>query len=201
VWLYLPSSISASLPVPADSISLSDSQAEMLSASATWRTMPRRPAFWRHEWKRGTLTLLRSGVTCEPSRASSIVTAWLESLGAFPVPISPWQDEEKESAKETEADSGTNTSASFAEFAPCGCLLKTFQPSSQPTLFDALSTEAPLSSPFSGRLPKNGAMRNGVLLERPTLKPHIDGSGSSSSPGNVNGGAKLDDAESRNVGI
>ena len=80
-----------------------------------WRSKPRLPAFWRRVWKTGVLRLLRSGVTSEPSRADSIVTEWLDSLGASPAQTTP-SPASGPALSESTASSGSTCGASFATF-------------------------------------------------------------------------------------
>ncbi len=173
MWLYLPRT-SASSPDALASTSPSASQFQMLAVSATSKGKLAQPAYWRRAWKMGALNLLRSGLTCEPSHANSIVAEWLDSLAAFPAPTSPSPASALESPEST-LDSGSNTSASFARCGPNGSLLRTCPQSS---LF-------PREEPYSEGLPKAGSMRNGYLFERPTWEPRTGASESLSSPGDA----------------
>lgn len=186
MWLYLPASISASSPERQASTWPSESQFQALAASATARGKSALPAFWRRAWKTGALNLLRSGVTCEPSRANSSVAAWLESLGVSPARISASRASGPASKAST-PDCGSSTSASFARFDPDGCLLRT---SPQFSLF-------PTEESFSEGLPDSGSMRSGHLYELPMWEPRTSGSGSSSSRTGQNWPApRAEDSES-----
>jgi hypothetical protein len=186
VWLYLPTSTSVCSPEPPATTSPSESQFQELAASATWRGKSALPAFWRRAWRMGALSLLRSGVTCEPSHGNSIVAAWLDSLGAFPAPTCPSPGSESASKPESTLDSGSNTSGLFAYFASDGRLLKT---SPQFSLF-------PTEESFSEGLPDSGLMRSGALYELPMSGFPTSGNGSSSSRSGRNWPApRAEDAE------
>lgn len=175
MWLYLPAAcrISACSAEPADSTLLSESQCQRLAQFATVSGKQAQPASWRRAWKTGVWTLLRSGVMSEPSLANSSVTAWLESLGVFPAPTSASPENKLESTGSI-ADSGFNTSASFAKCGPGGSLLKT---SPQSSLFQQEEL-------YLEGLPKSFSMRKSYLFERPTWERPIAGSGSLFSPTN-----------------
>lgn len=171
MWLYLPSTISPSSQEPEDWTSPSDLQFQKLSASVTVNGKSALPASLRLAWKTGALNRLRSGLTCEPSRANSSVTAWLESLGASRVRTSRSRAKEKASA-ESIPDSGLSTSESFARCGPDGSLWRT---SPQLSLF-------PQEELYSEGLPKSGSMRSGFLFERPMSRLRTEESGSSFWP-------------------
>ncbi len=192
MWLRLPSSISASSADAEDSTLLSNSQCQQLVASATWRTMPRSPAFWRLAWKRGALKTLRSGVMPEPSQASSSVTAWLESLGASRAPITRSRGKGRASSASM-GNSGKRSEESFATFDPDGSFWRTFLESLFHTASQGgdgiLSDESgrgisflPDSGLYLETWPRSGSMRNGSVSRRRMWVPRIRENGGSVWP-------------------
>lgn len=167
MWLHLPTS--AYSPAPEGSTLPSGSLCQALAVSATWRTKSLPEKSWRLALRKAPLTTRLSGLTCEPSRADSIVAGWLESLADSPAPISP-SPESRLALRETRADSGLNMLDSFARFNPDGSLSKT---SPQCSLWET-------DEPYSENLPTWGSMRSGVLYRRPTWEPAISESESSS---------------------
>lgn len=193
MWLYLPSSTSAFSAEQAGSTSLSESQTQTLAVSAMWRSKPRLLAFWRRAWQKVRWMRLLSGVTCEPSQANSIVTAWLESLGASRVPIIPLPVNAPESPASTDS-SGTPCGASFATFSPDGRTWKTYRESLFPTGYtvgDGIVADEhgrhivflPDCGLFLETWPRWGSIVNGVAFERPAWEPHINGTDGSVTPG------------------
>ena len=192
MWLRLPRSISASSADVEDSISPSELQCLRLAVSAVWRTMSRSPAFWRLAWKKGALKTLRSGQTLERSRQDSIVTEWLESLGAFPVPIIPLLESGPGSSGST-GNSGKRSEESFATFDPSGSFWRT----SLESLFHTASQGGdgilsdengrgisflPDSGLYLETWPRSGSMRNGSVSRRPMWERRTRGSGGSVWP-------------------
>ena len=190
MWLILPTYRSS--PESEDLISPSGSRFQHLARSVTSRTTSRSAAFWRREWLMGRLSPFRSGVTCEPSHADSIVAEWLASSAASLAPTLASPANEPASTPAKPADSGGSISASSATFNPHGCSSKTSLASSaHPVAIWNPKTqrmESPqiglfaTSTPFLGRWPTSGSMRNGCVYERPTWAPHRSGSEYSSWP-------------------
>lgn len=190
MWLILPTSRSS--PESEDSISPSDLRFLGLSQSATSRTTSRSAAFWRREWKKGRLNPFRSGLTCEPSLANSIVAEWLASSGASPAPTSASPANEPESTPAKPADCGGSTSESSGKSNQSGFSSKTSPDSSaHPVAIwnpETQLMESPqiglfaTSTPFLGRWPTSGSMRNGCVFERPTWAPPSSASGCSFWP-------------------
>jgi hypothetical protein len=87
-------------------------------------------------------------------------------VAASPAKILAMQEEAKDSAARDQ-DCGTNTPESFANYDQDTCLWRTFQLS----LHEGLT-------PFLGRWPRSGTMRNGTVYRLPTLAPRISGIGS-----------------------
>lgn len=185
MWLRLPGSISASSADAEDSTSLSESQCQGLAAAATWRTMSRLPAFWRRVWKTARSTTLLSGAMRDHSQANSIVTEWLESLGASRVPITRSRGKGRVSSAST-GNSGKRSEESFATFDPDGSLWRT----SPGSLFHTASQGGdgilsdehgrgisflPDSGLFLETWPRSGSMRNGTVSPRPPLARIIRG--------------------------
>ncbi len=54
---------------------------QKLEQSCTWKTKSRQPRFWLKELKKGTLTMLLSGLTLEPSEEKNFMARWTSSLG------------------------------------------------------------------------------------------------------------------------
>lgn len=173
MWLCLPRT-SRSLAAAEDSTCLSESQCQRLSVSCTSSGKSVQPVSWRRVWKTGALTLLQSGLMCDPQNGDAIVDGWLESSGAFPVPICQSPESAPEST-ENIADSGLSTSAAYAKCNPDGSLSKM---SPQSSLFQQEEL-------YSEGLPKAGTMLSGYLFERPTWERPIAGSEYLSSPGDA----------------
>jgi len=79
MWLYVPSTCSASAPESAASTSASDSSlVEGFVQSVTWRgaSIPRKS--WPHVWKMVFSSQLLSGLTSKPSTLAAGVQSWLE---------------------------------------------------------------------------------------------------------------------------
>jgi hypothetical protein len=170
VWLYLPKTTSVSSPDAEHSTSPSDSQFEILAASATWRTKPVPLQSWRRVWKTASSIRLLSGLTSDPSRATSLLTEWMESLEDSRVRTSPLPVSAPGSPENIQ-DSGLSTSESFAKFGPDGSLLRT---SPQLSIFQQ-------EPPYLENLPGSGSMRSGYLYEQPMWEPRTSESGYSSS--------------------
>jgi hypothetical protein len=77
MWLYLPETISRSLPVPPDSTLDSASLAQRLAVSVSSRTKSMPPKYWQRVVEKGALTTALFGVMLEHSLATSSVAAWL----------------------------------------------------------------------------------------------------------------------------
>lgn len=169
MWLYLPTSVCS--PEPPGSISDYESLSRRLAVSATWNGKEQQPPSWLRELKKGRLTRRLSGLTCEPSRADSIVAAWLESSAGSPVRISRLQESGPESTA-PDPDCGPNTRGSLGTFDPTGYSLRT----SQVSLITNQCDE------FSETFPASGSMRNGSVFERPTWAPRTAASGCSFWP-------------------
>ena len=54
---------------------------QKLEQSCTWKTKSRQPRFWLKELKKGTLTMLLSGLILEPSEEKNFMARWTSSLG------------------------------------------------------------------------------------------------------------------------
>jgi len=183
MWLHLPPSVSSpSSPASADSTSESRSPSPELALWLTLSGKPtQRPISWRG-WKNRPWMRLLSGTTLPPSTVARGVESWIASLAASPALTSLPPGSRKGSSAATAPVSGLSSHESLAKWDPTTSLWKTSQLSLFPT--EGLT-------PFSGRFPTSGTMRNGSLWQRPTWVPPIKGSASSSWPT-----ARAEDSES-----
>ena len=181
MWLYLPKTISRSLPAQQASTLDSASLAQRLAVSVSSRTKLMPPKYWQRVVEKGALTTALSGLTLDHSQATSSVAAWLELSGAFHVQTSPLLESKPESLTESTLPSGLNISESFAKCNLNGSLSRMSQQSS---LFQQEEL-------YCQGLPKQGSMRSGYLFERPTLELRTVDCESSSWPT-----ARAEDSES-----
>ena len=81
MWLYVPTSCQ-SAPGPEDSISASDSPAQILARSVTWNGRHSRSQTWSQRFKRVSWTMLLFGAILPPSTATRSVERWIGLLAA-----------------------------------------------------------------------------------------------------------------------
>lgn len=170
MWLYIP--ISLSSPGSAASISPSDESFQMLALSVTWRGKSRRWQLWRRAWRTEAYIPRLFGETWQRSQedCSRDVATWLSRV--FPVRTSAPPDTAPASTVSVPA-SFSRSSASLAWWDATTYFWRTFQVS----LFE------PTMTPFSGRWPRAGKMRNGSVSKRPTWAPPTGASAGSASRG------------------
>ncbi len=179
MWLKLP--MSHYLAAPVDSTSDWKSLSLKLAACVMSSGKDRRPEFWRRVLKKGRLLTRLSGATCEPFQAGSIVAAWLESLAASRAKIYRWPEPARESIPGSVPDSGGTSLISYAQRVHDGSLLKMYRDYSgnpvgswNPITQRMEGQQIGLfvtSTPYLGRFPNSGSMRNGSLFPRPEWGP------------------------------
>lgn len=193
MWLRLPGLSVCSAEWAGSILDLS-SLSQRLSAAVTWNGKERRPSAWLQELKRGVLTQQLSGLTYELSQADAIVESHLSALrGASPASICPLLGSGSESTPGPDPASGGSISASSESLAPSGPssrtspdysaapALMTWNPESQQ--MESLQTGLfETSTPYLGRFPSSGSMRNGALSPRQTWEPATDAGESSFWP-------------------
>lgn len=193
MWLYLPETIYHFSRESQASTSDYELLSQRLAVSAMSRSELKPPKFWLQGLKKDRWTLLRSGLTCEPSQASSIVAGWLDSLPDSRARITPSQVSELELSGNT-GNSGMISRVPFATWVKTsnGSAWRTFQVS----LFPTETTKEdgyyrPDYGLFLETFPASGSMRNGLLYERPKL-----GLRTVETDGSVWPTARAEDAES-----
>ena len=188
MWLRFPSS-AYFLELP-DLTSESESLSRALAASAMSRSTSKPPKFWARELKKDRSTMLRSILTCDPSRANSIVAEWLESWPVSPARIIRSQESALESSASTDSY-GTIRRRSFATWDQTGCFWRT----SQASMFPMEEMSGPYFPRDSGLYletwPRSGSMRSGSVYERPTWEP-----ATAAPDGSVWPTARAEDSES-----
>ncbi len=175
MWLYVPSTSSASPAGAADSTEPSNSLLQALASSATLSGKHSPLASWRKRWKKATWLRLLCGRMPEPSTADASADAWTSSLRAFraKATASPASD----ACSTMSATCGTTPFASWRSAAQGGCWSRM----SEGCLFQAPKLER-VSHGYLESWPSAGGMRNGSAFERPTLGPLTGDSGCSFWP-------------------
>lgn len=172
MWIRFPISV-CSLESQ-DSTCQSESLSQILAASVSVSGNLRPAKSWMRGLKKDRSTMLRSLPTCDPSRANSIMAAWLESWPASPARITRSLASEPESSASTD-NSGITSQRSFAKWDPIGCSWKT----SQGSMFPTAEIQGPYfprdSGLFLGTWPRSGSMQNGSVYVRPMLGLRTDG--------------------------
>jgi hypothetical protein len=172
MWLYLPPTLTpVSSPATAPLTAPSAESFDSLAASCTWRTSSQPSKGWRRVWNKEPSLRRLCGPTLARSQQdrSEAVRTWLSADS--PAPTSAWQDGATASTESTPASSSL-LQMPFATWDRATSSWKT----SQPSLFGD-------STPFSGRWPTSGSMRNGAVFERRTLARHIAAIGGGASHG------------------
>lgn len=98
MWVYVPSTQSASAPVSEGLISASDWRFQMLAQSATLSTKHSPPKSWHRAWKTKPWMKRLCGRISEPSTASRGVEQWISSLADIRVSPFPSLADALESA-------------------------------------------------------------------------------------------------------
>ena len=130
MWIHVPETYSQSVAASGES-SLDSEALSLLALSATWKTKHRLVRFWRRELEMGALTMLRSGLTSEPSIQNRGVERWISWLGASHASHIPKLERNftamtKESFQERSSESPTGLDFQFS-------FSKMFQASSDST--------------------------------------------------------------------
>ena len=126
MWLYVPTSCQ-SAPGPEDSISASDSPAQMLAQSVTWSGKHSRSQTWLQRFKRVSWTMLLSGAILPPSMATRGVERWIGSLAESRVSHTALPDSGK--GPTTNGTSGPTLPESSGKSDPASSFWRTFQES------------------------------------------------------------------------
>lgn len=139
MWIYVPgpSTISASAPEAADSISASSWQCQALARSVWWRGKPSPLLIWSRRCKHHSWLRRLCGAMSEPSQADHGVASWMASLAEFRVShiVSP----ESASGKTTSATSGAMQDGSSSSAEPGSSSSKTSRGCSRPAAPSASS--------------------------------------------------------------
>lgn len=192
MWLYVPNTGCPSVPGLGCSTSDSPPQFPDTAPPVTWSGKPTRwNALWRG-CRRAGFTRLLYGLTLPPSTAARGVDLWRESLAESPANRFRWPETRAE--QRTSDGSGRTCSASSGSANPSGSSSRTSPASSAELRTVAIlrdgrwtTEQRSLFGPagwslFSGRWPRQGSMRNGVVSERRMSEPRTVGSASSSWP-------------------
>jgi hypothetical protein len=165
-WLHVPNLPPPSTSAPASDC-LSSSRDSPGSTPKLWLTLSgtatQRPLFWP-AWRKRPWTRRLFGTISAPSTAQRGADAWISSL-----PVSPANHSALPASNEvsmTSDGSGQTLPGSSLTWDRATCSWRT-----SPDLFGTVSHT---SSPT---LPTSGAMRNGVVSQRPPLAPLTDGTG------------------------
>ncbi len=126
MWLYVPTSCQ-SAPGPEDSISASDSPAQILARSVTWNGRHSRSQTWSQRFKRVSWTMLLFGAILPPSTATRGVERWIGLLAAsrasrIALPVS-------DKGPTTNGTCGPTPPESSAKSDPASSFWRTFQES------------------------------------------------------------------------
>jgi hypothetical protein len=123
MWLYVPSTASASAPEAVASTSALSWPSHALASSAWWRGKPSPFPTWYQRCSKVFWLQRLCGVMPDPSEAAHGVALWMASLAAFHV--SPTASPESASGAMTSATCGPSPGASSSSPAPGGCSSKT----------------------------------------------------------------------------
>jgi hypothetical protein len=162
MWVYLPETTLACSRAPLALISDLGLLAPRLAVSVMSRSELKPAKFWLQGLRKDRWPVLRFGAMLEPSRQTSIVAAWLESLEDGPVRPSVLPGSAAE--LKTSDGSGLKSSECFAKLTPNGLWEKMSPAYCLPTMEGH-------SGMFSETWPASGSMRNGCVYERPTWEP------------------------------
>mgnify|MGYP003114798329 CR=1 FL=1 len=151
-----------------------------LEQSATWKTKSLSSKSWLRVLKTEDLTMLRSGLTLEPSMRQRLVDEYISSLAVSPASHTPWR--EKDLEKTTPENSQGRFSVSQTNLGDQLSFLKMFQESSDSTgttsdpNFKRWDTE--LRKSLSVRKKRAPLMFGSAYLSWPTLdtQTSLDGS-------------------------
>ncbi len=191
MWLHLPRT---SACFPASEVSTSDLEllSARLAASVTVNGKLRQSSAWLRELKKGHWTLRLSGRTSELlTYGDFLAYTGSELLADFRAKISASPEAGPGSTPGPALVSGGNTYASSETAGPAGHSLKTYPDYSAAPALMTWNPESQqmegqqtglfeTSTPYLGRFPNSGSMRNGALFPRQTWEPVTAESESSS---------------------
>lgn len=169
MWMYLPSTCSASVPASADSTLELRELCQNLERSATWNGKRRLAKSWSRACKTVPWMTRLSGRILQPSIASRGAASWIASLLAPRAReiLSP----AKENSKTTTGTSGRPRGESYGTWDRDGSFWKT----SSVFLFQEMDRR--LSQGYLASWPRTGSMRSGSLYRRPEWEPAKNASG------------------------
>lgn len=185
-WLYIPPTLSASVPDTEESTSAYASRwADAVAPSCTANGKRMRRQSWLRKWRRDIWTRLLYGPTLPPFRQEGLLIAWASTPPApsctEEFPASHGRRRDNAAALETSAGSGPRSGESPARARWDGSFWKTCGGLFQVTI--------PALSLCLGTSPKRGGMRNGMCFPRRNAALLMSGNGSSSWPTPVKGDA------------
>lgn len=171
MWLYVPSTSSASSLEGGGWNSESGWRFQALARSVSWRGKPSPPRLWYARWKRVGWVRALCGRMSPPSTAYRGVESWISSLAASRARTSPSRAKGRGSSSGRDPACGATSSVCSMRF---GHRMSSSRTSQLSLLAD--------STTFSQTLPRWGSMRSGACFELPKPEPRTSAPGSSSSP-------------------